>query len=331
MLNLISDVPGLKVGHAPDVNLASGVTVVVFDTPAVASVAIQGGAPGARETALLDPEATVERVDALVLSGGSAFGLDAAGGAMAHLRQIGRGFAVGNVRVPIVPSAVIFDLGLGGATDWSNDSPWWHLGRSASSSASTSFSLGTAGAGYGATTANFKGGLGSASAKTRDGFLVGAIVVVNAVGTVVPGEGPKFWAGLDERDGEFGAHGAPTEVGLGERLQQIKKEASSLSNTTIGIVATDAVLTKAEARRVSVMAHDGIARAIRPSHAPLDGDLVFAAATGVAGRAPDIQQLSNIGDVAAQCLARAIARGVYEAVALPFSGSPPAFRDRFRN
>lgn len=333
MRNLITDVPGLSVGNAHDATLASGTTVVVFDEPAVASLAIHGGAPAVRDTALLEPEATVDRVDALVLSGGSAFGLDASGGVLAHLRSNGRGFAVGNIRVPIVPGAAIFDLaqcaGPRAGPDWVQPTPWWHFGKQAADSASTEFSLGTAGAGYGATTANLKGGLGSASARTLGGFTVGALVVVNAVGSVLIGDGPHFWAGGEERDGEFGNLGWPARIPTAALGAPIKGDVNPRASTTIAIVATDATLTKAEARRVAVMAHDGMARAIRPSHAPMDGDLVFSAATGRAARQPDLRQLTDIGACAAGCLARAIARGIYEATALAAPDSLPAYRDRF--
>ncbi len=209
MRNLITDVAGLRVGNAHDSHIASGVTALIFDEPAVASVAIHGGAPGVRDSALLEPEASVETVDALVLSGGSAFGLDSMGGVMAHLRAIGRGFEIGPVRVPIAPGAIVFDLLTGGATNWADPPPWWSLGRQAAASADLTFDLGTAGAGYGATIVNMKGGLGSASAMTDDGFTVGALVVVNAVGTVLVGDGPHFWAGGDEQNGEFGGLGFP--------------------------------------------------------------------------------------------------------------------------
>lgn len=329
MRNLITDVRGLSVGSAHDTTLASGVTVVVFEEPAVASVAIHGGAPGVRDTALLEPEASVERVDAVALSGGSAFGLDASGGVLAHLRRRGRGFAVGDNRVPIVPGAVIFDLAAGGTNGWSDVPPYWELGRCASASAGATFALGTAGAGYGATTANVKGGLGSASATTSANFTVGALVVVNAVGSALIGDGPHFWAGFEELNCEFGGLGWPTSVDPVTLATPIKGERNPRSSTTIAIIATDAELTKSEARRIAIMAHDGIARAIRPSHAPMDGDLAFAAATGTTGRSPDPGELAEIGFVAASCLARAIARGVYEATSLPFPASIAAYRDRF--
>jgi L-aminopeptidase/D-esterase-like protein len=325
MRNLITDVPGLLVGNAHDERIASGVTAVVFDQPSVASVAIHGGAPGVRDSALLEPEASVETVDALVLSGGSAFGLDSMGGVMAHLRAAGRGFEIGPVRVPIVPGAIVFDLLAGGVHDWNDPPPWWSLGRAAAENASADFELGTAGAGYGATTADLKGGLGSASARTRSGVTVGALVVVNAVGSTLVNGGPHFWAGYDEQNDEFGGLGFPPGVNALLGDSQALKGDRPRENTTIAIVATDAILTKGQAKRMAIMAHDGLARAIRPSHAPMDGDVVFAAATGRAGVAPDLRQLTDLGAGAASCLARAI----YEARALPFPGALPAWRDRF--
>jgi L-aminopeptidase/D-esterase-like protein len=328
MQNLITDVAGISVGHAHDPGVASGVTAVVFDKPASASIAIHGGGPAVRDTALLAPEAAVEAVDAIVLSGGSAFGLDAAGGVMAQLAGSGRGFQVGDVRVPIVPAASVFDLAVGGA-GWSGHPPWWGLGFRAAAGAAKKFQLGTVGGGYGATVANLKGGLGSASARTAAGFTVGAIVVVNAMGTVTIGDTPHFWAAADELGAEFGGHGAPKHVPAAALSPAMKGDDVARANTTIAVVATDAPMTKAHLKHTAVMAHDGMARAIRPSHAPLDGDLVFAAATGESGRTPDVRQRADIGHMAAHCLARAIARAVYEATVLPFPGSPPAYRDQF--
>lgn len=333
MRNLITDVAGVRVGNAQNAEFGSGVTVALFDRPAIASLAIHGGAPGVRDTALLEPEATVDRVDALVLSGGSAFGLDAPGGVMAYLREQGRGFAVRDVRIPIVPGAVIFDFANGPATAWPQGGPppWWHLGYAAAAAADHHFELGTRGAGTGATTANVKGGLGSASTVTSTGFRVGALVAVNALGSVLMGEGPHFWAAHDEENAEFGGHGSPAHITEESRRPRIKGDAGPRANTTIAIVATDADLDKAQARRIAVMAHDGIARAIRPAHAPLDGDLVFAAATGMSRLTPSIRELTDIGHAAASCLARAIARGVYEATALDGPNALPAYRDLFRD
>src|SRR5690606_31611849 len=200
--NLITDIPGLAVGRAADAQLGSGVTVVMFAEPAVASVDLRGGGPGTRETDLLDPAATVERIDAIVLSGGSAFGLDAAAGVMACLAEQGRGFAVGSVRVPIVPGAILFDLLGPGDKQWGRFPPYRELGYAAAKSAAPAFELGSAGAGTGATTENLKGGVGSASIETASGHRVGALAVVNAVGRVTVGDGPHFRAALYERNRE---------------------------------------------------------------------------------------------------------------------------------
>ncbi|MHB2168531.1 P1 family peptidase [Alsobacter sp. R-9] len=328
MRNLITDVAGLKVGNAHDAARATGTTVVVFDSPAAASVAVLGGGPGTRDTTLLEPEMTVEAVDALVLSGGSAFGLDAAGGAMAWLAGHGRGFRIGDVTVPIVPQAILFDLLNGGDKAWGRKPPYFDLGYDACEAAGLDFALGTAGAGYGATTSTVKGGLGSASTVTPSGYTVGALVAVNAVGTPLIGDGPHFWAANYEQDGEFGglghAHPMP-----GNALEPRLKGRAPGQNTTIAIVATDAALTKAQCKRVANASHGGLARALRPSHTPLDGDLVFAAATAVRPLHDPVYGVAEIAMAATDCLARAVARGVYEATALPFPGALPAWRDRF--
>ena len=327
-LNGLTDVAGLAVGHAQDAALASGVTAVVFDRPAVASIAIHGGAPGVRDTALLEPEMTVGGVDALILSGGSAFGLDAMGGAQAALRERGRGLAIGAVRVPIVPGAILFDLANGGDKNWTGQPPYWDLGYRALRNAGPGpFALGSVGAGLGATTATLKGGLGSASVATDDGFWVGALVVVNALGQATLGEGPHFWAAPVERDAEFGGLGWPRPFPAD--LTTLRMKGDEPVNTTLAIVATDAVLTKGQAKRLAIMAHDGFGRALRPTHAALDGDVVFAAATGLVATTVTERKMTRLGTMAADCVARAIARGVFEATALPFPGAMPSWRDRF--
>ncbi len=335
MRNLITDVRGLRVGHAQDARLASGVTALVFDTPAAASIAIHGGSPGVRDTALLDPAMSVAAVDALALSGGSAFGLDAMGGVQAFLRKQGRGYEVVSqlakmsARVPIVPGAILFDLLNGGDKNWGRMPPYWDLGFAAAACAALEFALGTAGAGFGATTANLKGGLGSASAVASGGFVVGALVAVNAIGTATIGNSPHFWAAPYERAAEYGGLGFPAKITERDLAFRVKGDAPE--NTTIAIVATDAALDKAACQRIAIMAHDGMGRALRPAHAPADGDIVFAAATGRCAREASRRDLADIGAAAADCLARAIARGVYEATALPFAGAQPAWRDRFAN
>jgi len=325
--NLITDVPGLSVGHADDNRIGSGTSVLIFDQPAVASVAIHGGAPGLRDTALLEPEMTVEKIDALVLSGGSAFGLDAVGGVLAHLREIGRGFAIRDIRVPIAPGAILFDLLNGGDKAWGATPIYWHLGYRAAANARRDFALGSVGAGLGATTANLKGGIGSASAATSAGFIVGALVAVNALGQATIGEGPQFWASPYEIGGEFGGLGWPRVAPEAAIHFRIKGDAPE--NTTIGIVATDAALTKPQAKRLAVMAQDGLAFALRPAHAALDGDTIFAASTGSALEPPSTRDLTEIGALAAQCVARAIARAIYEAEPLPFTNVLPSWKQKF--
>jgi L-aminopeptidase/D-esterase-like protein len=325
--NLITDVTGLRVGHADDARLSSGVTAVVFDEPAVAAVDVRGGAPGTRETDMLEAHRTVERIDAVVLSGGSAFGLDAASGVQALLREQGRGFAVGDIRIPIVCGAVLFDMRNGGDKDWGRFPPYRELGHAAAATAGAAFALGTAGAGFGATTVNLKGGLGSASAATREGHTVGALVAVNACGSATVGGDRHFWAAPFEQDGEFGGLGFPARVPVAALIPHAKGRPGE--NTTIAVVATDASLTKAQARQFAVMAQDGLARAIYPAHTALDGDTVFAAATGRRALTDPVGELTELGAVAANVLARAIARGVYEARALPFPGALPAWRDKF--
>jgi L-aminopeptidase/D-esterase-like protein len=328
MRNLITDVAGVSVGQADDARLASGVTVLVFDEPVVASVDVRGGGPGTRETELLNPALTVPGVDAISLSGGSAFGLDTPSGVQAWLREQGRGFAIASARVPIVPGAIMFDLLNGGDKDWGRYPPYRELGHAAAASAGPDFKLGNAGAGLGATVVNLKGGVGSASAQTKDGITVGAIVVVNAVGQVTVGDGPWFWAAPFEQNGEFGGRGLPNPMPSDALTPRLKGTAPQ-ANTTIAAVVTDAILNKLQAHRLAVMAQTGLARAIYPVHTPLDGDVVFAAAIGRKPLADPVVGLAELGTLAANVLARAVARGVYEATALPFPGALPSWRDRF--
>jgi D-aminopeptidase len=325
--NLITDIPGIRVGHAQDAALASGSTVVLFDKPVAASVDVRGGGPGTRETALLDPAQTVEGIDAIVLSGGSAFGLDAASGTQAFMREQGRGFRIRDAVVPIVPAAIMFDLLNGGNKDWGRYPPYRDFGYAAAASAGADFALGSVGAGLGATTATLKGGVGSASARTRDGITVGALVVVNAVGTTTVGDGPHFWAAPFEQNNEFGGRGSPAHVAAADL--GIRAKGGPQENTTIAVIATDAQLNKAQCNRLAIMAQDGLARAIYPVHTPLDGDVVFSAAMGDKPLADPYYGLAELGMVAANVMARAVARGIFEATALPFPGALPSWRDRF--
>jgi len=325
--NLITDVPGVNVGHAEDPRLGSGTTAIVFDGPVVASIDVRGGGPGTRETALLDPAQTVEGIDAIALSGGSAFGLDSASGVQAWLREKGRGFAVRTARVPIVPAAVLFDLLAPGDKEWGRFPPYRELGYAAAAAAGSNFALGSVGAGTGATTVNLKGGIGSASAETAEGHIVGALAAVNAVGSVVVGSGPWFWAAPFERDTEFGGRGFPSSLPSGG-LDLVTK-GGPRESTTLVVVATNAILTKPEAKRLAVMAQSGLSRAIYPVHTPLDGDVVFAASTARRPLADSVLGLTMLGAIAANVVARAIARGVYAASALSLPGALPSWKDKF--
>ncbi|MEN6542419.1 P1 family peptidase [Parvibaculum sp.] len=333
-LNLITDVEGIAVGNAEDTDVRTGVTVVLPDEAAVAAVDVRGGGPGTRETEALDPACLVDAVHGLVLSGGSVYGLDAASGAVAWLGVRGRGFALGNspLVAPVVPSAILFDLTNGGNKDWGEEPPYRALGREACERAGRSFSLGNAGAGFGARAGLFKGGLGSASAVSESGLAVGALIAANPFGSVVMPGSRAFWAAPYEMDGEFGGHGWPADMGFASRdpFDDTKAALAGVSpgtNTTIGVVAVNADLTPAEARRVAIMAQDGVARAIRPVHTPVDGDIIFVLATGRAplGAENRAARIAWLGSLAADCVARSVARGVYEAESL---GGIASYRER---
>lgn len=315
--NLITDVAGLRVGNAQDNTLKSGSTVVLGDVPFTASVHVMGGAPGTRETDLLAPDKSVGAVDALVLSGGSAFGLDACSGVVDGLRANGRGLKVGTAQIPLVPGAILFDLLNGGEKDWV-DNPYRALGRTAYQNASDHFDIGTIGAGTGALTGMLKGGLGSASLVLPNGATVGALVAVNPIGSATTPGDTHFWAAPFEIDGEFGGKGPDPASGLGRDLSSRKITAMfERANTTIAIVATDLALDKAGCQRMATAAHDGIGRAIVPAHMPGDGDLVFALSTGAREVMNPAQDAMLVGHAAALCLARAIGRAVHAATPAP--------------
>jgi L-aminopeptidase/D-esterase-like protein len=318
--NLITDVAGILVGNAADEKIKSGVSVVVCETPAVAGVQVLGGAPGTRETDLLEAHNSVERIDALVLAGGSAFGLDAASGAQAALKEKGKGYELrGGVRVPIVPAAILFDMVNGGDKDWGRYPPYRELGYEAVFSASADFRIGTAGAGTGALTAGLKGGLGSASTVLASGVTVGALVAANAAGAVTVGGTRHFWAAPFEIGDEFGGLGLPSPLPPDATDLRLKyrEMRHALASTTIGIVATDAGLTKPQAKRLAIAAHDGFARAIWPTHTPVDGDLVFGLATGRSTAALDPDAALDLYAAAGATMARAIARAVFSATPAP--------------
>lgn len=326
--NLITDVPGLVIGNAHDNQLMSGVTVLLADAPFVAAVDPRGGGIGARETDALRAEGSVDEVHGLVLSGGSAFGLDAATGVQAWLRERGIGFKVRDARVPIVPGAILFDLLNGGDKNWQRMPPYADLAYSAASNATTDFGIGSVGAGFGATTAIVRGGLGSASEYLDDGTIVGALAAVNPAGSVNLADGPHFWAAPFERNGEFGGRGWPDAMSDAHRTIRLKGAAGE--STVLAIVATSARLDRRSATRLAIMAQTGLARAIYPVHTPLDGDIVFAVATGTTPPPEPIAGLARIGTAAANVLARAVARGVYAAAPPPpgWTG-PPAWIERF--
>jgi len=336
--NLITDVDGILVGNAHDEKTRSGTTIILPETRAIAAVDVRGGGPGTRETDALDAENLVEAVDAICLTGGSVYGLEAPSGVAAWLGAQGKGFALaGELVSPIVPSAVLFDLTNGGDKEWGEMPPYRALGRDAGVAATKDFSLGNHGAGYGAQAGIYKGGLGSASAVTDDGFQVGAVIAVNPFGSpIIPGT-DAFWAWPFEQNGEFGGKRPPTDLGQIDMDFPSDTKAGALpntgaqikpgTNTTIGCVATNAKLTPAETKRVAMMAQDGYPRALRPIHTSFDGDTVFALATGTLDvPEPRAFFISRIGQLAADCVARAIARGVFEAASL---GEMTSYRDHF--
>jgi len=320
-LNLITDVAGIRVGNVTDERALSGVSAVLAEPAAVAAGDCRGGAPGTRETELLDPACTVGRVDAVCLAGGSAFGLAAADGVMRRLAALGRGYAVAGWNVPIVPAAIVFDLVLGDKAP-GRLPDYAAMGAAAVDAAARRFALGNVGAGAGARAGRLKGGLGSASAVAADGLTVGALAVANPVGAVAMPEG-TFWAWALEQAGELGGQRPPRRPADAAALPA---ESRLAGNTTLVVVATDATLDKAEARRVAIMAHDGLARAIRPVHTPFDGDSLFVLATGRRPRVEHAGEVARIGAMAADCAARAIARGVFEAAAVP---GAPAYRELY--
>lgn len=330
--NLISDIDGLRVGNAEDKKLNSGVTALIPDEATTCAVHVMGGGPGTRDTELLSPENTVEKIDGLFLSGGSAFGLDAGGGVQAWLRENNRGFSLAGQTIPLVPGAILFDLANGGDKDWGRYSPYQELGYQAAQNPSDDFSLGSVGAGKGALVAGGKGamlgGLGSASLQLENGITLGALVAVNALGGPMMGSSKHFWAAPFEIGNEFGGKGLPEPLpaDVADLKIKFRDQVAAGQNTTIAIIATDAQLTKAQAKRLAIAAHDGIARAIWPAHTPLDGDLVFAMATGKSGIVPSTNDWIDLGAHAASTMSRAIARGVFHASADKASLFP-AYKD----
>ena len=330
--NAITDVAGLRIGQADDAGVRTGVTVILPDAAAVCAVDVRGGGPGTRETDVLTPWNLVHAVDAIVLSGGSVYGLAAADGVAAWLGARGRGYqalpTAGVPRSPIVPAAILFDLANGGDKDWHEDPPYRALALRAAAAVSQDPQLGTAGAGYGAAAGALKGGVGSASFVSSDGVTVGAIVAVNCSGSVVVPGSRNFWAGALEIGDEFGGLGpAASRVG-GEDWGLARGSHAALASTTLACVATDVALDQNELKRIAIMAQDGLARAIRPVHSPFDGDAVFALSTAQREPPPGNRKLAvaRIGAMAADTLARAVARGVHAAT-LPPGMTGQAWRD----
>ncbi len=323
--NLITDVPGILVGQAEDRAGITGTTVVLAEQPAVASVDVRGGAPGTRETELLAADTLVDRIDAVVLSGGSVFGLDAAGGVVEWLATAGRGFRVGSaarlpeIRVPIVPAAILFDLPFPGRRMWTGEPPYRGLGHRAVAAAAKDFALGNAGAGLGARAGRLKGGVGSASLVLAGGATVGAIVAVNSWGATVRPDCGRFWAAELALSGEIDPQPAVPDGAFDPEDFSQTRTAVAGGATTIAVVGTDATLDKPGCRRLAIMAQDGLARAIRPIHTPFDGDSVFALATGTGPRA-EAEALLRLGSAAADCLARAVMRAL--TAAGPLNGVP---------
>lgn len=322
-LNLITDVAGLTVGNATDENVKTGVTVLRCARSFVTAVDVRGGAPGTRETDVLASENLVGRTDAIVLTGGSVFGLAAADGVASTLSVGGVGLRLGDKgpAIPIVPAAVLHDLNNDGDKDWGETPPYRALGAKAARETAREFSLGAAGAGRGAMAGAVKGGIGSASLVLENSITVGALVAANPVGSVFMPDGKTFYAWPWELDGEFGASqppSAPDSADPFPPLSRLAQNPQPGANTTIAIVATNAALTNVEAKRIAVMAHDGIARAVRPAHTAFDGDIVFAVSTAELALPSEPAAIrhglaARIGGAAADCLTRAIARAVYEA------------------
>ncbi|RAI60529.1 P1 family peptidase [Roseicella frigidaeris] len=325
--NRITDVEGILVGNAEDHRIRTGVTVIFPETRCAAIADIRGGAPGTLNIQAMEPASLRNEVDAIVLSGGSMYGLDAAGGVVAALGARGRGVAFGGAVIPVVPAAILFDLVNGGDKSWGETPPYGALGRAALDAVGPDFALGNAGAGLGARAGALKGGLGSASTVTADGLQIGSLVAVNSFGSVVMPGTDRFWAGPLEMGAEFGGLGPPPAEWRGEAEMPLPPgfALNPMANTTIAVVAVNAALDKGALQRLAIMAQDGLARAIRPIHTPFDGDSVFALATGrvpLSGPA----MLARLGHLAADTLARAVARGVYHAESL---GDRPGWRSRF--
>lgn len=318
--NLITDIAGLTVGNATDETVKSGVTVLRCAEAYIAAADIRGGAPATREIDVLETSNLVGRADAIVLSGGSVFGLAAADGVTQYLSgaNVGLRLAPNTPAVPIAPAAALYDLANDGDKNWEGGAPYARLGVEACDGAAAEFALGSRGAGRGAMAGLVKGGLGSASIALGADVLVGALVAANPVGSPYLPDNETFYAWPWELGNEFGGKNPPAAGDVADPFPPLSRIRTSAAreNTTLAIVATNADLDRVEAKRVAMMAHDGIARALRPAHTMFDGDIVFSIATAAApiaaaDHAARALAVTEIGAAAADCLARAIARGVY--------------------
>ncbi|MDB9869632.1 P1 family peptidase [Alphaproteobacteria bacterium] len=339
--NLITDVPGVQVGSAQDSKIGTGVTVISGAKPFSAAVDVRGGGPGTRETDMLSLENSIGRADAIVLSGGSAYGLDASSEIQDLLRRDKKGYKLGKAIIPLVPAAVIFDLNINDnphVNEIGKQSLWRKLANEAYKVLSSDFKLGSYGAGCGATTATLKGGQGSSSwiqeYSNNEIYSVGALIINNAVGNPLMNEGPFFISGNLEFEDEFGGRGLsqesydgilrakrlPSSLGISDTFDKIKhfheNDISDIAcNTVIGIVATDAPLSRNNLKRLAIMAHDGIARSVNPSHTPMDGDTIFAITTNPQNNEVNLSNVDilTLGSRISDCVSRACNRGVYEA------------------
>ena len=334
--NLITDVNGILVGSSEDKELCTGVTVIAGEKPFLAAVDVRGGGPGTKETDMLNLENSIGRADAIVLSGGSAFGLDASSEIQRLLRKDKKGYVVSDNIIPLVPSAVIFDLQPSKNYWENNQSIWKSLAKSAYRNLNKSFLLGSKGAGYAAKTATLKGGQGSASWKQKFSngleYTVGSIVINNAVGNPLLNKGPHFLSGYLELENEFGGLGPSKEI-FDEviRAKRLNKDFENQLNTVIGIVATDAPLTRNNLKRLAIMSHDGIARSIHPSHTPMDGDTIFAITTNQiedeSNSSVSKNDLTILGSRCSDCVARACNRAIYEAESI--DNLKPSWKELF--
>ena len=313
--NLITDVDGILVGNAHNKEVATGCTVITPIEGSLASADVRGGAPGTREVGALNPYNLIDSVDSIVLSGGSTWGLEAASSVANSIGGEGRGYRPSSKskNVPMVPAAILYDLANGGDKEWLKNPPYSSLGLEAVSNLSDKIELGNFGAGYGSQAGSLKGGLGSASFVSNDGIQVGGLFAVNSYGSVVNNETGQFWAATDETENEFGGMGVPTFAPNDVLSGTAARETLPGQNTTIGVIATNVKLDSKAAKRIAIMAHSGMSRAIRPIHSPVDGDVIFVISTGTLNKELSLNDINTIGELGARVCSRSIARGIYEA------------------